>query len=167
MGSMAKSYDFNKYASWSYDDDFCLKPPLLLTATVLYLCRSFLIMMLVLAASTRGRPTGMETFLPSGEHPMSIGLTAVPALLVLYARIRRTVAAGKFVRWLWKHGRVLLATSAAMEIGTAVLLLSISASQPGDSDLLRVTFLILDVYILLYVLLSKHVRDVFSDFPPP
>ena len=164
---MAKSYDLNKYESWFYDDDFCLKPPVLLTAAMVFLCRSFLIMVLVLAASTRGRTTGMETFLPSGDHPMSIGLTAIPAMLVLCARMRRSPRAGHFMRRIWKHGRLLLGLSAGMEIVTGVLLLYANAGEGHDSDVYRVALLIVDAYILLYVLVSKHVRDVFSDFPAP
>ena len=165
---MAKSYDFNKYDSWYYDDDFCLKPPVLLTAAMVYLCRSFLIMMLILAATTRGRTSGgMEAFLPGGEHPMSIGLTAIPAMLVLYARVRRSHKAGDFVRRIWKRGRLLLGLSAALEIATGAFLLYSSVGEARDADLLRVAFLMLDVYILLYMVFSKHVRDVFSDFPPP
>lgn len=164
---MAKSYDLNKYDSWLYDDDFCLKPPFVLTAAMAYLCRSFLIMALVLAATTRGKDTGMELFLPGGDHPMSIGLTAIPAMLVLYARVRRSPRAGNFVRRIWTHGRLLLGLSAVMEIATGVFLIYANAGEGHDSDLIRVGLLIVDVYILLYVVVSKHVRDVFSDFPPP
>lgn len=165
---MAKSYDLNKYNSWFYDDDFCLKPPVLLTAATVYLCRSFLIMLLIVAASVRGRTGGgMETFLPGGDHPMSVGLTAIPAMLVLYARMRRIPRAGNVVRWIWKHGRLLLASSAAMEIAASAFLLYTNVGQARDSDMMRMAFLFLDVYILLYVLISKHVKDVFSDFPPP
>jgi hypothetical protein len=160
---MAKSYDLGKYDSWSFDDHFCLRPPFVLTAAIVYLCRSFLLVTLILAASTRGRDTGMEALLPGGDHPMSIGLTAIPAMLVLYARIRRSPKAGRLARWAWKQGRWLLASSAILEIVSGVLLLSSSDGAAHDS--IRIAFLFLDFYILLYVLLSKHVRDVFSDFP--
>lgn len=163
---MAKSYDLTKYNPWSFDEDFCLKPPFLLTAAMVYLCRSFLFMMLIVASVSRGRSSGgMEEFLPSGDHPMSIGLTALPALLVLYARVRRSAKAGNAVRWIWKHGRLLMGLSAVLEIGAGVLLLVSDSGESRTADLFRMSMVFIDIYILLYVAISRHVKDVFSDFP--
>lgn len=163
---MAKSYDLTKYSPWSFDEDYCLKPPFLLTAAMVYLCRSFLFMMLIVASATRGRSSGgMEEFLPSGDHPMSVGLTALPALFVLYARLRRSPKAGSVVRWIWKHGRLLMGLSAVLEIGAGILLLTGNSDESRAADLFRMSMLFIDIYILLYVSISRHVRDVFSDFP--
>jgi hypothetical protein len=165
---MAKSYDLTKYHPWSFDDDFCLKPPFLLTAAMVYLCRSFLFMLLIITATTRGSSSGgLEGFLPSGDHPMSIGLTGLPALLVLYARVRRSSKAGNFVRWIWRNGRALLGLSAVLELGSGALLIYANSGQSHDGDLFRFGLMILDTYILLYVSISRHVKDVFSDFPVP
>ena len=69
------------------------------------------------------------------------------------------------MRWNWKHGRLLLGLSALLEIGTGAILLYSSPGQANDGDLFRVGMLILDAYILLYIAFSRHVKDVFSDFP--
>jgi hypothetical protein len=160
-----KTYDVRKYQAWCFDDYFCLKPPFVLTAAIIYLCRSFLLFGLVLATSARGQATGMEALLPAGDHPTSLAITALPALMVLFALFRRSPKAGVLARWAWKHGRVLLAASAVLEIAASVLMLG-ELPSAADFGSLRLAFLILDVYILVYVLASKRVRDSFSDFPP-
>jgi hypothetical protein len=166
---MAKSYDIRKYESWSFDDHFCLKPPVVLIAAILYLCRSFLMVVFVLAGSMKGGATGDTSALLSGGDavPMTFGVTAVPAILVLFALFRRAPAAGALIRWVWAHGRVLLAVSAVLEIAAGVLFLYTASDTAQDSGTLRVAMLIVDVYIAVYVLISKRVRDTFSDFPIP
>jgi hypothetical protein len=166
---MAKSYDIRKYQSWSFDDHFCLKPPVVLIAAILYLCRSFLMIAFVLAGSVKGGATDNATALLSGggSVPMTLGVTAFPAVMVLFALFRRAPAAGAFIRWIWAHGRSLLALSAVMEIAAAVLFLYTASDVTHDFSALRFAMLIADVYIAVYVLVSKRVKDTFSDFPIP
>jgi len=162
---MSKRYDFRKYESWSYDDDFCLKPPFLLKASILYLCRSLLLFGLFVISSTRGQVTGIEKLIPGGEHAAALALSGIPALLVFYALLRRSPSGSGFARWVWQHGRTLLATSAVMEVCAALLFLYSGAAAVGEFGAVRFALLLLDVYILAYVLMSVRVRDTFSDFP--
>jgi hypothetical protein len=161
---MAKRYDIKRYAAWNFDDYFCLKPPAVLVAVIIYLCRSFVMLTIYMLASVKGATGDMGVLLQGGDHPSSLAITALPALLVLIALIRRSPNGGRIPRSIWKRGRALLATSALLEIGTAVFFLSTLTA--GETPSLAVAFLFLDVYILLYLLLSTRVKDTFSDFPP-
>lgn len=161
---MSKSYDIRRYEAWSFDDYFCLKPPAVLTAAIIYLCRSFLLLAIYMLGSIKGSTGDMGLLLQTGDHPSSLAITAVPAALVLFALIRRSPSGGRFPRSIWKRGRALLATSALLEIGMAVFYLTTLTA--GETPSLAVAFLFLDVYILSYVLFSKRVKDTFSDFPP-
>lgn len=166
---MAKSYDIKRYSSWSFDDYYCLKPPAPLVLSIIFLCRSFLLVGTVMLTSLKGTTSDLASLLSGGDHPTSLAATGIPALLVLYALVRRTPRGGRFVRWIWRYGRVFLAASAAMAV-TASGLFLYSYSSGGarsEADVVAISLLILDLYILTYLLFAKRVRDTFSDFPPP
>lgn len=160
---MAKSYEIKRYKAWDFDDYFCLKPPVLLIVAISYLCRSFLVFAIAMLGSIKGNTENMSLLLQAGGHPGHLAITGVPALFVLIALFRRSPNGGRFARWIWKRGRIFLATSAVLEISAGLFLAS---QQGGETSLLTMTFLLLDLYILLYVLISKRVKDSFSDFPP-
>src|SRR4051794_40181836 len=109
---MAKSYDIKRYEAWAFDDYFCLKPPAVLTFAIIYLCRSFLLLAIYMLASVKGNTGDLGLLLQAGDHPSSLAITGVPAMLVLFALIRRSPNGGRTPRWLWKHGRIFLVVSA-------------------------------------------------------
>jgi hypothetical protein len=156
--ALEKSYDPRKYEYGSYDQFFCLKPPLLLILAIVFLCRGFLMPFIVLIASLK-RTAGDTAALVSGsEHAVAM-LAAVPAVVVLYAMIRRSPAANRFARWAWKHGRLLLTLSILFDVSVGIVTLHLHESA------LTPVRLILDVYILFYIHTARRVKDTFSDFP--
>jgi hypothetical protein len=161
---MAKSYDFKRYEAWNFDDYFCLKPPAVLIGAIIYLCRSFVLLAIYMLGSVKGTTSNMGVLLQGGDHPSSLAITALPALMVLIALTRRSPNGGRIPRSIWKRGRALLATSALLEIGIGVFYLA--TLTVGETPSLAVAFLFVDVYILFYLLFSKRVKDTFSDFPP-
>ena len=78
----------------------------------------------------------------------------------------RSPASGRWVRWIFAHGRILLAVSALLDVVLALAGVSLENVESGDQRtalvLLGAAF---DIYFLVYLLFSKRVRDVFSDFP--
>src|SRR5215470_3022055 len=120
---MAKTYEIKRYPAWSFDDYYCLKPPAPLILSIIFLCRSFLLVGTVMLTSLKGTTSDLAGLLAGGAHPTSLAATGVPALLVLYALVRRTPRGSRFARWIWKHGRVFLASSAAMAITASGLFL--------------------------------------------
>jgi hypothetical protein len=99
---MNKRFEIETYGVGSYDDFFCLRPPWLLIASLIFLCRSIV----AIGAFGLGG-NGAEdvlSFVDKGAL-WSGCLAAVPALLVLYAAVARAPTAPAFVKWSWKHGR--------------------------------------------------------------
>jgi hypothetical protein len=97
----------------------------------------------------------VETLLPS--------LLALP---VLYALCRRSPTASRAVRWVWRHGRILLGASLSADIALNARELFPFVGI-DDQNLLPIAGAVADVYFLVYVLAARRVRDTFSDFPPP
>ena len=157
----------HSYSASSYDDHMCLKPPPLLWLAVLYLSR----------AVTLPVAMGIGTF--AGVNADAIALfhalwsmqTLLPsaiALCVLYALCRRVPNASKTVRWIWAHGRVLLALSGGMDLILS-LISFISLIRQGEIDdqaWMSLLTAAADGYFLLYILVARRVRDTFSEFPP-
>src|SRR5208282_5738927 len=96
------------YPSSYYDDQLCLKPPVLLWVAVLYLSRAITL------------PIAMAIGHFAGVDSQAIELfrafwsldALIPSLIAagfLYVLIRRTPAAPTPVRWAWAHGRIILA----------------------------------------------------------
>ncbi len=153
------------YAPSNYDDDFCLKPPLLLWFAVLYLSRAFVLPISVGIAHIAKVNGDVATVL-RGLWNVDLVIPALLALPVLYAFIRRTATASGSVRWLWAHGRMLLAFSAIVDLVLPVVAL-LRHPDLGDGLPLSLAGSVVDVYFLLYILGARRVRDTFASFPAP
>jgi Protein of unknown function (DUF2919) len=162
---MQTRYDPNSYPLSSFDDDLCLRPPLLIWVVVLYLARAILM------------PVAMCIGHYAGVNQEAIRLlrgfwrvdTLLPSLLVLpvlYALCRRSPAASDTVRSIWGNGRALLGASLAVDIALNAREL-IPFDEIDDQTLLPIISAVADAYFLIYVLAARRVRDTFSDFPPP
>jgi hypothetical protein len=78
---------------------------------------------------------------------------------------RRSNNASRPVRWIWTHGRILLALSAAADIALAIP--QFMHLEFTDDSVVSLVSAAVDAYFLLYVLAARRVRDTFLDFPPP
>jgi hypothetical protein len=152
------------YPASSFDDEMCLKPSLLMWLSVLYLSRA-LIMPLLLAVS---RNAGMSPVAAGALHeywnPESF-LPCLASLPVLYALFRRMPGASRGVRWIWRHGRILLVIAALIDAAIAGWHLAGWAFEEASFGTLASG--LADVYVLAYVLAARRVRDSFADFPDP
>jgi hypothetical protein len=161
---MRTSYDPNSYHPSAFDDDLCLRPPLLLWIVVLYLSRAILLPVAI----------GMGHYAGVNEDAMRLlrafwgAETLLPALLavpVLYALLRRSPKASRGVRWVWERGRIFLSAAIAVDLVLGVREL-MPFTNLDDQNLLPLFGAVLDLYFLIYVLAARRVRDTFSDFPP-
>ncbi len=152
-----------RYDESSYDAHLCLKPPLLLWLAMLYLSRAMLLPLVAGITSMSGSPDAASLtrglFSPYDYVPSAL------ALLVIGAWCRRSPSARRLARWIWAHGRTLLAASAILD-----LILGICAPLEENYGGWQVTMpqiigAALDAYCLAYVLAARRVRDVFSEFP--
>jgi hypothetical protein len=157
--------DRGRYPQSLYDDDFCLKPPSLLWLMLAFLSRGALLPLLAGLGHYANVNTDAMALMRGLWRPDQL----VPALLavpVLYSLIRRTPRAAPPVRWIWRHGRLLLAAAAASDIALAFYSLK-PYDDFGDEAFVTFGACAADVYFLLYLGFARRIRDTFADFPPP
>lgn len=151
------------YSASHYDDHFCLKPPMLLWAAVLFLSRAITLPLIVGLGNFAGvNPDALS--LLRRFWSMEILPASILAAIVLYALLRRVPGASAPVRWLWAQGRVILALSAGIDL--ALSLLAAAQSVNGGDVFLNLASAAFDAYFLLYLLFARRARDTFADFPP-
>lgn len=158
-----RRFSLNTYGPTSYDYNFCLKPPLMLWLVIFCLSRALVLPFVGglssmtgsanMASVTRGL-TSSEDFVP-----------AAMALMVLMAFLRRRPSGSQLTRYIWAHGRVILALSALADLALAAQSMSQEFTTSSMSSLLLVLRAFLDVYFLIFIFASRRVRDVFADFP--
>lgn len=161
---MKKPRDIIKYDLGCYDKHYCLKPPLALLAAAAFACREFLLPLVLLLGSLKGGAQYEIDFLFS-EHRSAALLAQIPALLVVYAMIRRAPSGDFAARWIWKRGRMILAASLLADAYLAAAFSGISFAHMHAEALGPLTMMALDAGILLYLALSGRVKDSFASFP--
>lgn len=146
-----------------YDSYWCLKPPMLLWPAVLYLSKGITLPFVCWIGTMAGVNADVIKLLRNFWTVETL-LPSLVASAVLYALFRRTPSAGEPVRWIWAHGRVLLAVSAMLDF----VLLSISIVRHGgihDGTLVSLVAAVIDLYFLVYILSARRLRDSLAEFP--
>jgi DUF2919 family protein len=154
-----------RYPASAYDDQMCLKAPLLLWLAVLYLSRAFTLPIAMAIGHFAGVDSRATVALRSLWSVDGL-IPSVIAAVVLYALFRRVPTASGLVRWIWARGRMFLLIAAGLDI----LLLVVAVFLQGeinDSSLLSLSAAVIDLYFLVYLLAARRVRQVFSEFPLP
>jgi len=154
----------SSYGPSSYDDDYCLKPPLLLWLATLYLSRAILLPLLMGMGSAMGASRdALKLFRDLWSVEALIPSTIAAA--VFFALLRRAPSASGAVRWIWGRGRLFLTVAAVLDLMLSVL--PLVKTLELDAQTAPSLFAgAADLYFLLYVLLARRVRDTFGDFPP-
>jgi len=162
---MQKSHTPGGYSYSSYDEYLCLKPPLMLWITCLYLSRALVL------------PIFSEVVSWTGSHTEGVmrgvfGLialpAALPACLVLVALVSRSPARGPIVRWIWANGRLLLGLAAILDLAIPGALLLLGNNEAEQQQTLgRALSEGFDLYFLLFIACSRRLRDVFRSYPAP
>lgn len=162
---MPESHSARIYPDSHYDDQLCLKPPLLLWFAVLYLSRAITLPIAMALGHFAGVDDRAIT-LVRGFWSADALLPSALAAVMLYALMRRVPTAARQVRWIWAHGRALLAVSAILDMA----LLSIGLIRQGeinDRAMLSLIAGAVDLYFLAYILAARRVRHAFLEFPAP
>ena len=154
-----------RYDESSYDNNFCLKPSLLLWLAMLYLSRAILLPLVAGVASMNG--SGDAASLTRGLFSPDAYVPSALALLVIAAWCRRTPSATRVPRWIWTRGRTFLAASAILDLVLPVYAPFQESYGVWQLTTPRLIGAALDTYFLAYLLASRRVRDVFSQFPMP
>jgi Protein of unknown function (DUF2919) len=152
--------DYNKYD--------VLNVPLSLVMVNLYLLKHYFIFafpVMVQLPMISIVAQSLEQIIPSQNYSNGALLySCIPALLVLVSMVRRVPSTGSFLRWVWQHGRRLLLLSLALEMGVISLSIGLHLQKLTEVSL---AFLYIDMWLILFLLKSRHVKDVFTEFPQP
>jgi len=145
-----------------YGKHLCLVPDFNMWLIFLFLIRPYLV--LIISVANRTDRLQLINLLYADRMMMWLGLLAgIPAVLVVYAWMKRQPNATKFVRYIWHRGKLLLAISAIFNIGIVVLpMLLIDAHNFSIHGLWQ---LVVSALVLGVVLKSDYIRDCFLDFP--
>jgi hypothetical protein len=162
---MRHSDSSHTYPASHYDDQMCLKPPLLLWVAVLYLSRAITLPIAMALGHFAGVDEKAITLF-RGIWSADALIPSTIAAVMLYALVRRLPTASPPVRWIWAHGRMVLAVSAALDIAS-ILFALIRRGEINDQSIWSMIAAALDLYFLLYILAARRVREAFSQFPPP
>lgn len=151
-----------KYPIYCYDKNACLKMNITMWLILLYLLKSYFIALLSVVNSS-GRMQLIDMFY-SDRLMLSLGaLAGIPAILVIYAWIKREPNAPPLIRQVWRSGGVLLVISAILHACIIfVPLLLGTAHKIVISGWVQLFISLLIVFILYR---SLYIRDCFSDFP--
>ncbi|MCK4951000.1 MAG: DUF2919 family protein [Gammaproteobacteria bacterium] len=151
----------NQYPFNAYDKNLCLKLNPGLWLVIIFLLRPYIIAIFSLV-NMSDRMSLIRMVGPGTGMTIST-IMAFPAIMVIYAWIKRTPDASARVRWIWRHGRELLAASALL---TIIYILAIQLFfKTIKLNLIGVLPIVICPVILYYLYKSQHVRDIFSDFP--
>ena len=156
------------YSFEEYDKYLCLKPTRGLWVVILFLLLPFVIKLLTFLFGRRGGDTTIIRDIQNVLYPNDLALmlaflSSMPALIFIYAWIRRKPGAPANVKKICRNGAVMLSATAIMNVITIfVPLLTgvihrihwISWVQAG-----------LSFVIIAYLRSSQRVKDTFSDFP--
>jgi len=152
-----------RYSLSDYDKHFCLKPPVPLWAALFFLSRAVTLPFLLGLGGFAGIDQNTRALF-NGFFDWPTMIPSAIAGAVVIALVRRHPSASSPIRWIWGHGRVLLAIAALLD-----MLLSIFTSplRHGELSALPLVTVLIDLYLLAYILAARRVRDVFADFPQP
>ena len=162
---MRHSHPSHSYPPSHYDDQLCLKPPLMLWVAVLYLSRTITLPIAMAIGHFAGVDSSAITVI-RGLWSVNALVPSLIAAVFLYALCRRVPTASRPVRWIWAHGQIFLAISAVLDIALLVIGL-IRQGEINDQSLLSLIAAVVDLYFLVYIFAARRVRDAFSEFPPP
>ena len=157
-----------RYSLSSYDQNLCLKPPLMLWIGILFLSRGLTFPLLVTLSQLGGGNADTRA-LVHGQFGLGTLLPSSLAFLVLFALAMRSPSGVRAARSIWRRGGWLLAAAAIFDLALAVAAAATGPSgRGGGIEALgewQVVGALFDLYFLAYILASRRVRDVFADFP--
>lgn len=150
--------DYNKYD--------VLNVPLSLVIVNLYLLKHYFIFAVPVMAKLPiiGMVAhSLEQVIPSQNYSNGALLySCIPALLVFISMARRLPSTGAWLRWVWQHGRGLLILGLVLEIGLTLWYFWFNLQKLNEVNL---AFLYIDICLILFLLKSQRIRDVFTEFP--
>ncbi|MDH3377850.1 MAG: DUF2919 family protein [Gammaproteobacteria bacterium] len=153
------------YTPDDYNHFNALKISPLLGATVVYLSKYFFLFLLPRLPRLRiGEGLGyLNNNMDFARPDLGLLIAGCPALAVLLVGLlRRTPNAGKMERWVWHNGKALLLLASFAEL---LLLSAYAAIGRRNINEILLLLIFIDAVIMVYLMKSQRVADVFCDFP--
>lgn len=151
----------NLFSLHHYTDEGCLKPPLLFYIALLFLSRTWVLLLLSVASSETGNKM-LNFFYPDKNH-FYFGLISGFIALLLFFIMGRCFSKksdkSPFFCLVWKKGAVFLLFSILSDLALQLYYLSEKQFQYSLSTSLQLVFII---WCLLYLQRSKHLRMSFK-----
>jgi hypothetical protein len=161
---MQKPYDIRRYDFGCYDEHLCLKPPIALVVATALLCRDVILPFVGIVSSFKAQSGDIMSMI-AGTHASLWFVTALPALLVLYALMNRVPRGNRLARAVWRRGRALLVLAVLLQSIPLLRYVRFDVyNRAGDDSFAALLLLVMLFIILVYVLRSARVADSFSDF---
>jgi len=141
-----------------YDENLCLRPGIKLILIVLFLSRNLLLPFIVFAVGKN--MNGNVNYLLDISNQGAISfISSCPAVVIIFAWTRRRPDAQRLTKIIWKSGRWLLSLSALLDI-----LFRVYIEQGWINDI-ALSYIVLNTCIILSLIFSTRIKDVFNDFP--
>ena len=157
-----------QYNPVNYNQYEVLKIPLFLIFTTFYLLKHYLIIALPIMAHIPIIGMVVQPLIqvmPSEQYSSGALLySCIPALLVIISMAGRKPTASSWLRWIWQKGRWFLLLTAVLEIGLFILYIVLGIKKLNEVLLM---FIYIDFVLIIYLLRSQWVREVFAQFPVP
>ena len=158
MTTPAQKYDYTCYnqhdvlrLNWAY------------WAITLFLSRHVILFMLISVSAGRGGGGPRNPELAALLDPI-LFVSDLPALMLLFLAGARLPKSGRNTRYLWRQGRYLLLMSSGLYIG---LLLWQEHFDFARFDPVTWGLAALNMCLMIYVMKSGYLRDLFVQFPAP
>ena len=150
------------YGLNDFDKHMCLQPGLVIWLVIAFLMRPYIVM--VMSFAQMGNRMGtIDLVYPDRIWFAVDALAALPAVLVVVVSWMRRPGARALVRRAWHNGRAWLLTSSVANASVAVM--SLVLSESSRTTIVSPILLVLSVWCLWFLWVSRRVRDVFADFP--
>ncbi len=148
-----------KYSFEDYNEYNVLKIPSLLIFLNLYLLKYIVIFILPMVSTI---PAVKE--FAHEQFTVFLLLPAIPAFIVLISMVKRVPKSRyiQIIKRIWELGRWLLLSGVILEIIIISLYLLLGIKTFDEALLI---FLYVDAMVVLYLLKSQRVHDVFAEFP--
>lgn len=146
-----------QYGYDDYNQYNILKVPRLLVIVNLYLLKQLAFFLLPMLSSL----LFLNTFKYHHFH-IALMASSLPAIVVMISMMQRgPVSHHPFLLVIWKYGRKLLLLNLALELIILSLFLYLGTKQLNGVTLM---FLYVDMSMMVYLLRSKRIKDVFSEY---
>ena len=160
---MSKVYSFK-----DYDKYLCLKASSELWLVLLFLLRPLVLVILSFLLGLRGGNAAVAEKFQSVLYPDDIALTlailtTIPALIFVYAWVKRKPGAPDCVRKICHHGASLLTLAAVLNI--ILIFVPLLTVDYHKIHLVGWVEIAISMLVIGYLQYSQRVKDAFADFP--